>query len=407
MKITQGEMTRFVESHLQDYDCENNPEELIDYIKELNDVRLFADAVYASSKKCGYSGNREELDKLNHFVRELILKNTGIKENPVNIKHWLADTKPQREKVYILCFAFHMNANEAFDFFVKAYLERPFNYRNLRETVYAFCFNNGLNYFDADRIVKQLEGIKNSNSVNEQTNTQQIGLDVLGLDNERQLVDYCFNNLGCFSVNSSSARNEIMDLMDSYGRKVADIDKNVSDNIGRVMPEIASDRRILQTIFGGNIRMQEYNVNNKPVGYRKNPALDKLPSKLRVNLPQEEQLKQIRDGKASDDTIRKSLIMLKFFDFFASEELLEDSEDCENNGYYKEFLGEMNMTLIQCGYGEMYIRNPYDWLFAYCASQSDPIGTFNDIMDHYGFAHQKYIEEFDENGEPKYKEVFR
>ena len=105
----------------------------------------------------------------------------------------------------------------------------------------------------------------------------------------------------------------------------------------------------------------------------------KLPALIKKNFPQREQFKQIEKGTASFDVIRKFLIMLNFYHFFA--DALINQVDAFEEGLYDEFVDETNAVLAECGYVQLYWRNPYDWIFGYCAFAINPLEEFRSVID--------------------------
>ena len=78
--------------------------------------------------------------------------------------------------------------------------------------------------------------------------------------------------------------------------------------------------------------------------------------------------------------VQIALIILKFYSFFA-DALIHKTEDLENGLFY-EFVDETNELLAECGYVQLYWRNPYDWLFGYCAyGATNPLDEFKNVID--------------------------
>ena len=258
------------------------------------------------------------------------------------------------------------------EFFLKAYLERPFNYKNIHEAVYFFCMNNGLSYADAQRMIEKIESAPEVENDDAEQVTEQIGYDISLINAEDDLVKYLINNRSGFTVQSQTATNKIKELIEEC-KDLAKKEYKLFHN-GDISVENVDE--LLTVITGYYAREM---VNGEKL-YKQSISKSKLPELIRKNFPQREQFKQIEDGKASFDTIRKALIILKFYSFFA-DALIHRAEDLENGLFY-EFVDETNELLAECGYVQLYWRNPYDWLFGYCAyGATNPLDEFKNIID--------------------------
>ena len=57
------------------------------------------------------------------------------------------------------------------------------------------------------------------------------------------------------------------------------------------------------------------------------------------------------------------------------ERAIDEIEADLNDFYY-----ETGLLLSQCGFEQMYARNPFDWLMLYCAKSNDPMDTFRELL---------------------------
>jgi hypothetical protein len=53
------------------------------------------------------------------------------------------------------------------------------------------------------------------------------------------------------------------------------------------------------------------------------------------------------------------------------EKIEEDLED---------FYYEASKLLAKCGFEQMYVRNPFDWLILYCAKSSNPMDSLRELL---------------------------
>ena len=394
--IADNKATEFIYGELFGYNFEDQDIPGKEDMEKLNSVSNFAEYVYMHAARCGYTGASTDIAQITAFVANLCSEasvelGSGTKKT---IERWLKTGLPSndingRENIYRLCFALKMNGYQTVEFFLKAYMERPFNYKNIHEAVYFFCMNNGLTYKDADRIISEIERRDEVENPYADNVTEQIGAHIATLQDETALVKYLVENRSGFQKHNQTATAKIRQLVDScmliapkeyeavYGSEF--VVKNEDD--------------LLQVIYGYAARAKENNLNV----HKKSISKSNFPDLVKRNWPQREQLQQIlQKGTASYDTIRRALIMLAFYDFFASAVVAQKETERQHkltgkeisvstveNGLFDEFETEVNTILSECGYVQLYWRNPYDWMIGYCAQALDPIGQLRDLIDEY------------------------
>ena len=221
--------------------------------------------------------------------------------------------------------------------------------------------------------IEMIPYVKNSDA---EDNTEQIGDDISSKTTEEDFIKYIIDNRSKFDSKNynKTATKKINELVEDC-KKCA---KKLESKSTKQKEEDIKIENIdeLLTVITGYYARETKNGKNL---YKKSISQSKLPKKIRENFPQREQFKQIEAGKASFDTIRKALIMLKFYSFFASAVLERDKQ--ASQGLFDEFVTESNAVLAECGYVQLYWQNPYDWIFGYCACADNPLDEFLDIID--------------------------
>lgn len=75
-----------------------------------------------------------------------------------------------------------------------------------------------------------------------------------------------------------------------------------------------------------------------------------------------------------------ALIMLNFYCFFADVRVNKKAESAD---LYDDFVWDTNTLLYECGYVQLYWRNPFDWLIGHCATATSPLDRLRGLIDAY------------------------
>lgn len=357
----------------------------IEYINSLDEITLFADALKKRATELGWTESENTL--INFLIG--LCKDAGVNISRQNITNWIDGITPSgnatgRENVYKLCFALKMDASETKKFFFEAYLERPFNYKNLREAVYSFCLKSGKAYSDALRIINSIEKEPYINNPDAEDITENIGKEIMLKDTEEELINYITENRSGFEIQNKTATNRIKMLIDKC-ITLANEESSYSGN----KKEIRSVDALLDTIYSYSARGTEGIDQKSGQGIRiYNSSISKsnFPKLIKRNFPQRQQIENILKAKASYEVIRKALVILNFYSFF-TEAKLNDIEGGQE--LFFEFYDEMDSVLAECGYVGLYWRNPFDWMIGYCACAPNPVDELRDLIEKY------YLSSFD------------
>ncbi len=373
-----NDATQLVEGKFFEYDFEENEFPGKEYMDSLNTVTTFNEYVAIHANRCGYSEDVPDTGNLATFLAAKC-KEAGVNISRQTLVNWLtkglpANTASGRENVYRLCFALNMNGQQTREFFLKAYLERPFNYKDIHEAVYFFCMNNGYSYSDAIRIIEKIEAEEIVSNPYADSVTEQIGEHLSKFTTEDELLQYISENRSGFAIQNQSATERIDQLIESC-KVIASKEYAISYNSGEEI-SVNNIDELLNVIYGYSARAT---VDAKPV-FKKSISKSNFPELIKRNWPQREQFAQILEKRtASFDVIRRALIMLTFYDFAANATVNKALE----YGIFDEFTDEMNTVLADCGYVQLYWRNPFDWMIGYCAMSLNPLGTLRDLIEEY------------------------
>ena len=381
VQYADNQATQFAYGEIFNYDFDMDDLPGKEYFDQMDDNSPFIEGIKSIAYRMGY---RDDLDIV-RFLMGLCVE-AGVSISRPTLSNWItkgtpASSEAGRENVYRLCFALKLNAEQTGEFFLKSYLERPFNYKNLHEAVYFFCMNNGLEYRDATRIIGQVESLPALENPAAQDVTEEIGRAIQAFHTEEAFVRYLQENRSSFAVQNKTATERIAALIDKcyiLATEEFAFQKKERDKIHKV----ENEDELLSVIYNYNARETSgyWEKNGKQVPkpvYAKSISESSFPEIVRCNFPQRQQLENIKKHKASYDAIRKALIMLSFYHFFADARI----KGIKSPDLFDEFVDEMNTTLAECGYVQLYWRNPYDWMIGHCAEKEDPLDMLRNMID--------------------------
>lgn len=368
--VPTGDETRLAQDRIWSLDdfVENQIEGKT-YLAAFENIRFFRDAVLERAKALGFTGASDA--ELVAFLDDLC-RQAGVGLERPTLKNWIMRSAPKaagRENVYRLCFALRFNEAETATFFLKAYLERPFYFKNETEAVYYYCLKNRLPYSEAKRIISELADSESIRSELYEDHTQLIGLAISQLRNETALKRYILENRAGFAVRNKTAAEAIGELLESCMRKATEESRRFPYLYGG--REINTIDSLLTVITGFQERGGSREERARSL------SKSSFPKYISENFPQRQSFERILKNEASFDAVRKALLLLSFYDFFAGA-LLSGYTDGD---LFDEFTDEANALLDECGFVQLYWRNPYDWMLGYCAGCAGPLDAFREIVN--------------------------
>ena len=205
--------------------------------------------------------------------------------------------------------------------------------------------------------------------------TAVIGTRLQEINDEAELVRYIYENRAGFDEQNKTAFEKIEELKKNC-MEIAPKEHAININNAHEEITVTTIDELLSVIYGYSARATE---KGKAV-YKESISKSKFPKLVKKNWPLREQFAQILEKKnASYDVIRRALIMLAFYDFAANATVAKALE-C---GIFDELIAEINTILAECGYVQLYWKNPFDWMIGYCAVSPNPLGTLRDLIEEY------------------------
>ena len=68
-----------------------------------------------------------------------------------------------------------------------------------------------------------------------------------------------------------------------------------------------------------------------------------------------------------------------------------------SDGDDERFISDINKMLLEVGYLELYLGNPYDWIFLYCSKSQEPLTVFREFIHEMYLENEEYIHSLNGN----------
>ena len=348
--------------------------------------RPFSEAMDAFILARGYGGKTDDTGAKTDFIRETF-RAAGMKP-PREISKWYEGQPISRETGFRICFAFGLDREETDDFFRRIFArERGFDCHDRDEAVYYYCLSHGLPYAYAleirDRIRKAPEDVPESSEV---VFTGSIIEDLNHIGSVEELAEYLTDHADLFAAGNITAYAAIRKMWDMAAgrdgllRKERERLPSIQDDpatgetaafpAGPGMPVSEAYMALFQLDRGQVTRL---NNPKNPV----RPILESMHAHVQDCFPNEQGMDRILRGdhSVSYETVRKWLILLSFYVFWAGKAVARGSYEALPEDR-KRCMASMDSHLVEAGYPELYEGNPYDWIYCYAAGDEYPLETF-------------------------------
>lgn len=281
---------------------------------------------------------------------------------PRTVQEWIKGTTPgvtNRKNNYDLCYALEMDFQQTAVFFQKHYLTMPFNVKSSVDAVYMYALYHKKPYSEVTELLEKSKGFISQE--NSHTSTSQILATILDIDDDekflRYLSEHCYDNEQQFQL----ARSIIIDEIELVRTILLHYEAD------RVLSPERLNSLTIETLLGYKYQSVSKKAKNS-----------RLPKRFTESLPNDVSLGKIVNGDvASYDLLRKTLMLLKFYNFYYEAENSDPNTICGN---LMDFYEELNGVLISCGFAQLYVRHPFDCLLLYCANSYDPIDTLYGVI---------------------------
>lgn len=363
------------------------------FIEELLDVarlfRPFCEGLDEFLAAHGYTGDPGSTAEKTAFLRAAF-EGAGMTP-PRDMEKWYNQRQTvRRDTAFQICFAFRLDGTETDEFFRRVFArERSFDCHRVQEAVYYFCLNNGLSYADAQAIIDALPPPpKDLPEGQSAVYTESIIAELNRIDTREALVEYLSGNIAQFSQNNVTASDRIRRL---WARAAGPEGLLVREYARFYAPgdDVATGQQAQLPLKDGALRpwdaylailqLDKRQVSGLKPDRTIRPIIEKLHADAQDSFPDRQGIEAILAGRrVSYERVRKWLILLVFYTYWAERRLERGTCDAEGPDGVR-CIDTIDRYMVDAGYPEMYVGNPYDWLFFYAARDREPLITFREI----------------------------
>lgn len=323
---------------------------------ELDECPVFLEGLSARLTELGTACAHIDIEMMLSQVKSRYKAVLG-KNCPRTVQEWIKGTTPgvtNRQNNYELCFALEMDFQQTAVFFQKHFLTLPFIVKAKTDAVFMYCLFHRKPYSKAVGLLERANGFVPQK--NAHTSTSQIAETIFQTDDDEKflvyLSEHCYGNEQQFQL----ARKLISSEIEIIRRNI------LKYEFQRVLSPDRLNSLTIEALLG-----EKYQSSGKKI------RESRLPRRFTESLPNDVNLGKIVNGEAASyDLLRKTLMLLKFYNFYF------EADNCDKytiGGNLMDFHDELNTALISCGFAQLYIRHPFDCLLLYCANSYDPIDT--------------------------------
>lgn len=282
------------------------------------------------------------------------------------LKNWFhAGPRPKkgdtsRQSMFALAFALRFSIEETTSLFHKVYLDRAFDFRDPDDIVAFYCLSHNRTWSDAQALMQHVVCA----DVDDKTVYTQVLKDQISvLKEDLELTSFLHRHQNNLSKRNVTAKQQLASLLSKanlFAREELEISAIVEQFKG-------SDR-------SSNSFTYEMIIGVSPSGEKGTISLFKhaaLPKEIRNRFPE---AASFTKKDPTYEELRKMIILLNSYIFWYQVQQQHCQFDLE------DYISEMNALMTACGFSELYMGNPYDWMFMYCTLNGNPLDTFRGLM---------------------------
>ena len=320
---------------------------------------LFKEGLSQRLSKLGVPCSPEDTELMLSEIRSRYKRILG-KSCPRTVIEWIRGTTPgttNRMNNYELCYCLEMDWKETAVFFQKYFLTVPFVLRSRTDAVFFYCLYHKKPYDTVKELLDASDAFTHKETVD--TSTAEIKSKICEADDDilflGYLSEHCYGSREQFRMAKSLIKKELENIKKYI----------INDSVDDITAPERLNRLTVSKLLG-------YKYDGKKA------SLFRLPKRFTESLPNDVTLgKIVNDESVSYELLRKTLMLLRFHNFYHDADNMDQNTICAN---LLDFKDEMNSVLNSCGFALIYMLHPFDCLLMYCANSKDPILTLYSVM---------------------------
>ena len=328
----------------------------------------------------GYQGEKDNPQAKIQFIKTKMKQQNVARPRKMN--EWFTTMeKLSAENAYLICFAFDLSLAEVKTFFQKVYLDRCFDCHQLKDAIYYYCFSHQYSYEQAQQLIDKCPKLEDSNQAlpEDIIYTETILNRLDHIQNDEELISFFCEHRHYFGYNNATATLYIKELWQEIVKEngLAEQEKILLGQSNEKSDSVWSI--FLQMLGLENVRGSQINAKRslKPI-LTNNDFINSIAEDA---FPSRNTLLSVLDGKhVAYRSVRKLLILLKFYQYWMEIAIQKHRQGMDLTVCYLANMQErercrykMNRYLMDAGYHELYIGNPYDWLFLWSMQSENPL----------------------------------
>lgn len=328
---------------------------------ELDKKSVFLDGLSERLGALGVSCTADDTELMLDEVRQRFKSVLG-KPCPKAVKNWIRGITPSsvnRQNNYELCMALEMDHQQTADFFRRYFLTLPWSCKSRTDAVFLYCIYHSKPCSAAVRMLDEAKSFADREIA--RTATAQIFQTILATDDDESFMQYL--SAHCFGKEQQfkTARQMIFTETELVKERI------LSDGYIEYSSPDRLNSIILSELLGFKYQLD-----------RDGHFELELPKRYTESLPNDVSFGKVMRGEtASYETLRKTYMLLHFYNFYS--EAINSEETIVSN--FRDFKSGLDEQLELCGFAPTYSQHPFDYILLASANTLEPIVTFHSVNE--------------------------